>query len=142
MRCHIFNSDAFETSAILAAPAFWFCLWFSPMTTVKKRFLRARVSRFISRLSINAWKSSWLWLGDLYRVICITVLLLNTTGGCEIALDFRLKMISCACFFMICVETHFPLKRPSIYLCQVAIQFKSRGSAIMDDRKQGRIVSK
>ena len=34
-------------------------------------------------------------------------------------------------FFRIWVETHFPLKRPSIYLCQVAIQFKSRGIVIM-----------
>ena len=47
------------------------------------------------------------------------------------------------CFFLrIWVETQFPLKRPSIYLSQVAIQFKSRGIAIMDRRKQGRIVSK
>ena len=30
-------------------------------------------------------------------VVCIT-LLLNTSGGCDIALDFRLKMTSCACF--------------------------------------------
>ena len=29
-------------------------------------------------------------------------------------------------FFWIWVETHFPLKHPFIYLCQVAIQFKSR----------------
>ena len=29
-------------------------------------------------------------------------------------------------FFRTWVETHFPLKRPSIYLCQVTIQFKSR----------------
>ena len=45
-------------------------------------------------------------------------------------------------FFRIWVETHFPLKHPSIYLCQVAIQFKSTGIAVMDHRKQGRIVSK
>ena len=38
--------------------------------------------------------------------------------------------------FRIWVKTHFPLKRPSIYLCQVTIQFKSRGIAIMDHRKK------
>ena len=72
---------------------------------------------------------------SFWAVVCITLLLLNTIGGCDIALDFRLKIT-------IWVETHFPLKHPSIYLCQVAVQFKSRGIAIMDHRKQGRIVSK
>ena len=35
-----------------------------------------------------------------WDVVCITLLLLslNTAGGCNIALDSRLKMISCACF--------------------------------------------
>ena len=32
-------------------------------------------------------------------VACITLLLLNPAGVCNIALDFRLKMTSCACFF-------------------------------------------
>ena len=66
-----------------------------------------------------------------WDAVCIALLLINTSGECGFALDFRLKMTSCACFFRIWVETHFPLKRPSIYLCQVAIQFKSRGIVIM-----------
>ena len=45
-------------------------------------------------------------------------------------------------FFGIWFETHFPLKRPSIYLCQVTICFKSRGIANMDHRKQERIISR
>ena len=34
-----------------------------------------------------------------WDVACITIILLKTSGGCNIALDFRLKMTSCACFF-------------------------------------------
>ena len=33
-----------------------------------------------------------------WDVVCITLLLLNTGGGRNIALDFRLKVTSCACF--------------------------------------------
>ena len=33
-----------------------------------------------------------------WDLVCITLLLLNTSGGCEIALDFRLKVTSCASF--------------------------------------------
>ena len=33
-----------------------------------------------------------------WDVVCITLLLLNTSGGCDIALDLRLKITSCACF--------------------------------------------
>ena len=72
----------------------------------------------------------------------LVLLLLSASGGCDIALDFRLKMASSACFFWIWVEDHFPLEHLSIYLFQVAIQFKSRGIAIMDYRKQGRIINK
>ena len=77
-----------------------------------------------------------------WDVVCTALLLLNVSVGCDIALDFRLKITSYACFFRIWVETHFLLKRSSIYLRQVASQFKSRGIVIMDHRKQGRIVSK
>ena len=40
-----------------------------PMTTVKKGIFCVKVFTFISRISINAWKPSWFWLGLLYRVI-------------------------------------------------------------------------
>ena len=33
-----------------------------------------------------------------WAVTCVTLLLLNTSGGRNIGLDFRLKMTSCACF--------------------------------------------
>ena len=33
-----------------------------------------------------------------WYVVCITLLLLNTSRGCDIALDFRLKMTFCVCF--------------------------------------------
>ena len=94
--------------------------------------LHSTVSRCFSkdkRVSRMMPRSFW-------DVVCITLLLLNTSEGCVIASDFRLKMNSCACFFMIWVETHFPLKCPSIYLCQVAIQYKSRGTTIMNHRKK------
>ena len=38
--------------------------------------------------------------GCLWDVACITLLLLITSGGCDTALDFRLKMTSCACLFL------------------------------------------
>ena len=47
---------------------FLFCIKIT-MITIGKEFSCPRVSKFISRLSINAWKSSWFWLGELYRVI-------------------------------------------------------------------------
>ena len=80
-----------------------------------------------------------------WGVACIILLLLNTSGGCDIALAFQQKMASCACvfvFFWIWVKTHSPLKGPTIYLCQFAIQLKSRGIAAMDHRKQGLVISK
>ena len=43
-----------------------------------------RVSRMIPR---------YFW-----DVVCIALWLLNTSVGCDIALDFRLKITSCACF--------------------------------------------
>ena len=51
-KCQIFNSNAFETGAVLTAPVFYFALKL-PMTAVKKVFFCSRVSKFISRLSIN-----------------------------------------------------------------------------------------
>ena len=91
-------------------------------STVSRCFSKDnRVSRMIPRC--------------LWDAACITLLLLNTNGGCDVALDFRLKITSCACFFWIWVKTHFPLKDPSINLCQVVIQFNSRGIAVMDHRK-------
>ena len=45
----------------------------SSVSTVKKGFFYARVSKFISKLSINAWKSFWFWLGDLYRDIKLQI---------------------------------------------------------------------
>ena len=44
----------------------------------------SRVSRMIPRC--------------FWDVVCMTLLLLNTSGGCDIALDFQLKITSCACF--------------------------------------------
>ena len=47
-----------------------------------------------------------------WNVACIT-LLLNTSGACDIVLDFQLKMTSCAlfvCFVLIRVKTRFPRK--------------------------------
>ena len=35
----------------------------------------------------------------LWDAACIKLLLLNTSSGCDVALDFRLKITSCACFF-------------------------------------------
>ena len=54
-------------------------------STVSRCFSKNnRVSRMIPRC--------------FWDVVCITLLLLNTSVGCDIALDFRLKMTSCACF--------------------------------------------
>ena len=44
--------------------------------------------------------------------------------------------------FQIRVKTHFTPNGLSIYLCQDVTQFKSRGIAIMDHRKQGPVVRK
>ena len=35
----------------------------------------------------------------LWDAACIALLLVNTSDGCDVALDFRLKITSCACFF-------------------------------------------
>ena len=61
-------------------------VWFVLHSTGSRSFSKDnRVSRIIPRC---------FWL-----VVCITLLLLlNTSGRCDIALDFRLKMTSCACF--------------------------------------------
>ena len=50
----------------------------------------------------------------------------------------------CACFFLIWTKTQGPLSSegPSIYLIQVFIQLKSNNTAIMNQRKQGRVVKK
>ena len=68
----------------------------------------------------------------LWDAACITLLLLNTSGGCDVALDFRLKMTSCACFFGSGLKLIFHRKA---HLCQVVIQFKNRGIAVMNHRK-------
>ena len=57
--------------------------------------LHCTVSRCLSKYNILSRmisRCSW-------DVTCIT-LLWNTSGGCDIALDFRLNMTSCACFLV------------------------------------------
>ena len=54
----------------------WNFIWryIFPVSILKKGFFCARVFRFISGLSIKAWKSYWFWLGGLYRVIKLQIL--------------------------------------------------------------------
>ena len=54
-------------------------------STVSRCFSKDnRVSRLIPRC--------------FWDVVCITLILSNISGGCDISLDFRLKVTSCACF--------------------------------------------
>ena len=56
--------------------------------------LHSTVSRFLSKGNqVSRMIPRCFW-----DVVCITLLLLNTTEGCNVALDFRLKLTSCACF--------------------------------------------
>ena len=70
LSCHICNRNVFEKVLSWLLQIFDFALK-SPMTTVKEGFFR--VSRVISKLTINAWKPVWFWLGDLYRVIKLQI---------------------------------------------------------------------
>ena len=80
--------------------------------------LNSTVSRCFSkdnRLSRTIPKCFW-------YVACITLSLLSTSVGCDIALDFRLKMTSCG---LIWFKTHFPLKSPSAYWLYFIIASRS-----------------
>ena len=82
-------------------------------------FLHSTVSRCFSKDSlVSTMISRCLW-----DVACITLSLLNTSWGCNIALDFRLKMTSCACFLDLgsnsfSTETLNYLSLPSHYSVQ------------------------
>ena len=96
-------------------------------STVSRCFSKDnRVSRMIPRC--------------FWDVVCIIII--KCQWGMRYCSRFPTENKVLCLFLRIWVETHFLLKRPSIYLCQVAIQFKSRGIAIMYHRKQGRIISK
>ena len=65
------------------------------MRSIVLFILHSTVSRCFSKDNlVSRMIPRCLWDGA-----CITLLLLNTSGGCDIALDFWLKMTSCACFF-------------------------------------------
>ena len=115
-----------------------FCkLWIRPIVLF---ILHSSVSRCFSKVKDK--RVSRMIPRCFWNVACITLSLFKTSGECNIALNFRLKMTSCACFFWIWVKIYFPLKGPSIYHCQIVIYFKSRGIVIMDQRKEAHVVSK
>ena len=72
-----------------------------------KRFCNVRIRPIIlftlystaSRCLSKDNQASRIILGCFWDVACIALLLLNTSGRCNIALDFRPKITSRACFF-------------------------------------------
>ena len=76
------------------------------------------------------------WDKDVFGDVACITLLINTSGGCNIALDFQLKMTSCASFFGSGLKLIFHWQAHLFIFSKS--QFSS-STVIMDHRKQGRI---
>ena len=63
--CLIFNCVSFKVSFVMTKPVGWFSIK-SLIDTTNNGFF-APFSKFDSRFSVKASKSSWIWLGDLQR---------------------------------------------------------------------------
>ena len=75
-------------------------------------------------------------------VTSITLLLLNISGGYDVALAFRLKMTSCGCFFLSGLKLIFHWNARLFIFAKLLFSSRAEVIAIMDYRQQGRMVSK